>query len=291
MHKTAVIIVTHNSQTVLTRCLQALDRQTVPVPPDAVVLVDSGSADSDYLKPYQNRAGTTVYLEENIGFSRANNIGYGAVAQDVQDIQGVDQGVDFVLFLNPDAFLAPNSIELALAFLTQGENRNVGCIGGRLLGFDNDGGKATGHLDSTGVFRKWYGRWYDRSQGDMDNGQHLCQEDVPAICGAFLFCRKIMLDQIALTRENSKAVFDPDFFLYKEDIELCLRAKKADWRIIYLPEIIVQHCRGWQKDRQDISHQLRMTAAESELLLYRKHPSPYLLWALAKYLLVRWLRI
>ncbi|MCI5208737.1 MAG: hypothetical protein D3910_08075, partial [Candidatus Electrothrix sp. ATG2] len=100
-----------------------------------------------------------------------------------------------------------------------------------------------------------------------------------------------MLEQVAGQQESGAAVFDPDFFLYKEDIELCLRIRKAGWRLVSLPEILVYHCRGWQKDRQDISFQLRLTAAKSELLLYRKHPSPYILWALSKYLLVRWLKI
>ncbi|MCI5146265.1 MAG: hypothetical protein D3923_12225 [Candidatus Electrothrix sp. AR3] len=117
------------------------------------------------------------------------------------------------------------------------------------------------------------------------------EEDVPAVCGAFLFCRKTMLEQLALIQHNDSVVFDPDFFLYKEDIELCLRVRKSGWRITYLPEVVVYHCRGWQKKRQQIPHQLRLTAATSELLLYKKHPSPYIFWALAKYLLVRWLKV
>jgi GT2 family glycosyltransferase len=279
MRKTAVIIVTHNSQPVLLRCLTSLEQQTVP--PDTVVLVDSGSVDHNYLRPYQDHAGITVFFENNIGFSRANNIGYASVAQDT----------DFILFLNPDAFPEPDSIELALAFFSDKDNRDVGCIGGRLSGFDCDSGESTGRLDSTGVFRKWYGCWHDRSQGEADNGQRMVREDVPAVCGAFFFCRKTMLEQVSLIRGENKDVFDPDFFLYKEDIELCLRMRKAGWRIVYLPEIVVRHCRGWQKDRRLIPHQLRLTAAASELLLYRKHPSLYMLWALIKYLLVRWLRL
>lgn len=281
--KTAVIIVTHNSQAVLPRCLAALARQTVP--PDVLVLVDSGSVDTGYLQPYldhQTQIEISVLFVENVGFSQANNIGY----------QTVSQASDFILFLNPDAFPAPNSIELALAFFADNNNRQAGCIGARLLGFDCDRDlPADRRLDSTGVFRKWYGCWYDRGQGEADSGQYMTREEVPAVCGAFFFCRKSMLEQVAWKGEKGKAVFDPDFFLYKEDIELCLRIKKAGWWIIYLPEITVHHCRGWQQDRQRISYHLRLTAAKSELLLYHKHPSFYMFWALLKYLLVRFLRI
>ena len=287
MDTIAVIIVTHNAQAVLPRCLDALEQQSTP--PDYIILVDSGSSKTDYLqaqeKSYTQQEGRKthlkIFLKENIGFSQSNNIGYQAIAEEV----------DFVLFLNPDAFLAPNSIELALAFLV--DQPAVGCVGARLLGFDQESGSPSGRLDSTGVFRAWYGRWYDRHQGEIEDNQGQTQdvqEEVPALCGAFLFCRNTMLKQVALPGNHPAIIFDPDFFLYKEDIELCLRIRKAGWQIIYLPEVIAYHCRGWQKKRRQMSYSMRLTAAKSELLLYRKHPSPYIFWALLKYLLVRFLR-
>jgi GT2 family glycosyltransferase len=276
MAELAVIIVTHNSQDVLPRCLDALSRQTIQAD---IVLVDSGSKDVSYLDAYRQHPGIRVILEKNIGFSRANNIGG----------QAVSQTAEFILFLNPDAFLKEDTLQKALGFLE--ENKKIGCIGGRLLGFDKNSGLPTNLLDSTGVFRKWYGCWYDRSQGEKNRGQYPIQEDVPALCGAFLFCRQAMLSQLSLDRSNGSAIFDPDFFLYKEDIELCLRIRKAGWRIVYHPGIKVYHCRGWQKNRQQIPYQQRLAAAKSELLLYKKHPSLYILWAWSKYLLVRWLKI
>ena len=273
MKRVAIIIITHNSQSVLSRCLASLETQTLQ--PKCIVIVDSGSADTGYLQQYYDVARIKVLFEKNIGFSQANNCGYKAM----------DQSVDFVLFLNPDAFPEPESIELAISYLVQ--NGDVGCVSGRLLGFDSKRQRATGAIDSTGIFRKWYGCWYDRGQGESDIGRYGEQEDIPAACAAFLFCRKTMLDQVALLEH---VIFDPVFFLYKEDIELCLRIRKSHWRIVYLPDILVFHCRGWQS-RQQIPYQLRLTAAGSELLLYRKHPSPYVLWALAKYSLVRWLRV
>jgi GT2 family glycosyltransferase len=272
--KIAVIIVSHDSEAVLGRCLYSLEAQTLQ--PDTIVIVDSGSADTGYLQPLQDDERIALLLEENIGFSRANNLG----------CQAVREQADYLLFLNPDAFPAANVIELAVRYLTA--QQEVACVGGRLQGFDLNSNRPTGLLDSTGVFRKWYGCWYDRSQGEEDTGQFMEEEAVVAICGAFLFCRKTALQETALAE---KQVFDPDFFLYKEDIELCLRIRKAGWLLVYLPTILVYHCRGWQRNRQQIPWQIRLTAAESEVLLYKKHPSPYMLWAWTKYLLVRWLRI
>ena len=84
---------------------------------------------------------------------------------------------------------------------------------------------------------------------------------------------------------------DPAFFLYKEDIELCLRLRAAGWHLLYQPALRALHCRGWQSERQAVPWSLRLTAAANEIRLYCRHPSPYLLWALAKYALVRWLHI
>lgn len=274
MSMVSVIIVTHNSEGVIGQCLASLQEQTVR--PDSVILVDSGSTDRQYLEQYRQKGVLTqIVYEKNIGFARANNVGF----------RHVDPSSDFILFLNPDAFPAPDSVEKACIFLA--DNPRAGCVSGRLLGYDAEKMEESGRLDSTGVFRKWYGRWYDRGQGEPNENQYCSQEDLPAACGAFLFCRKTMLNQTAPAKG---AVFDSDFFMYKEDIELCLRIRKAHWRIVYLPDMIVYHCRGWQ-GRQQISHRLRLTAAESEILLYRKHPSPYMVWAMVKYGLVRWLRL
>ena len=65
----SVIIVTHDSATVLPACLDALDRQTRR--PDRVVVVDSGSADRGYLAALREKAGVTLLETDNIGFSRA----------------------------------------------------------------------------------------------------------------------------------------------------------------------------------------------------------------------------
>jgi len=275
MSRIAVIIVTHNSALVLKCCLQALFHQSVRA--QDILLVDTASVNPAYLEKIAagNQKISVVALDKNVGFARANNVGYSRC----------DPETEYVLFLNPDAFPAANALELAVEFLQH--NPGVACVGGRQLGWDPTQNRATGTLDSTGLFRKWYGRWYDRGHGQPDVGQYAEQEKVPAVCGAFMFCRREALEQVRL---SDGSVFDPGFFLYKEDIELCLRLRKAHWQLVYLPDIVVYHCRGWQ-GRKAMPRALRLTAARSEMYLYKKHPSPYFLWAFFKYLLVLVLRV
>lgn len=267
MMRVSAIIVSHNSHQVLSSCLDALERQTVVV--SEVIVVDCGSTDRGYLLPVRGRKGVKVIETANIGFSQANNLG----------MELVSPQTDFVLYLNPDTFLFPDFVDAALALCQ--DNPGVGMMSGKLCGYDFEKNEPTGRLDSTGVFQRWYGRWYDRGQGEEDCGQYETPAFPPALCGALLFCRMSALQELA------GPVFDPDFFLYKEDIELSLRLRKAGWQLLYHPRLLAYHCRGWKQERARMALEIRRMAAENEILLYRKHPSVFMIWACCKYLLVR----
>lgn len=266
------IIVTHDSAAVLPACLTALAQQTMPVA--GIVIVDSGSTDRGYLDPLRNQERLVLIEAENVGFGRANNIGMAAIPADAR----------IVLFLNPDTFLLPDSVARINQILDSREL--AGVVTGKLLAYDPVRARPTGLLDSTGIFRRWYGRWVDRGQGEADTGQYGTASLVPAVCGALMCCRIEALRSL-----GGNEVFDADFFLYKEDIELSLRMKKRGWQLVYDPSLVAYHCRGWRQDRRQIPYALRIMAAKNEILLYTKHPSPYIVWALAKYLLVRYSRI
>ena len=266
-----IIIVTHNSSDVLPRCLTHLAGQSVSI--TSITIVDSGSTDTHYLDDFAKKEGIKLILSDNIGFARANNLGYS----EITDRDGV------VVFLNPDTFLPENFLSQAVEVLS--ENLNAAIVSGKLLGFNPGQGEKTGKIDSTGIFRKWYGRWYDRGKGEDDSNRYSLIQQVPAVCGALMACR-----MESLHRYNGE-VFDSDFFLYKEDIELSLRLRRDGWKLIYDPRLVACHCRGWQNKRGRVPFALRFMAAKNEVMLYQKHPSPYILWAFLKYLLVGIFRV
>lgn len=266
-----IIIVTHNSSNELSLCLQAIGSQNHTV--DSITIVDSGSRDTAYLDSLCIKE-VRVLLRENVGFSTANNIGFESLKPSVEDI---------IIFLNPDAFLHDNAVSQIIRVFEQFED--VGCVTGKLNGYNLTEKKRTGLLDSTGIFRNWYGRWFDRGQGHVDSGLYDHIEDVQAVCGALMCCRVKALEVF------DGEIFDSTFFLYKEDIELSLRIRRNGWRLLYTPHIVADHCRGWSEDRGAVPYKNRLYSAGNEVKMYRKHPSLYMVWAIAKYVAVRLLRL
>jgi GT2 family glycosyltransferase len=55
-----------------------------------------------------------------------------------------------------------------------------------------------------------------------------------------LFCRRSALESVAADGE----VFDESFFMYKEDVDLSLRLRRAGWRLMYSPQVTAGHVRG-----------------------------------------------
>jgi len=271
--RVAVIIVTYNSARVLRRCIEALLSQIRL--PDAVIVVDNASEDSSYLDFLRELSlCRLIPLSRNEGFCGGNNLGYAAAS-----------GFDYILFLNPDAFLAPSFIRDALAAMADPENSAVGVLSGTLLGFDVVAGGPTGKLDSTGIFQTWYGKWYDRGQGEQYSAIEIDSdkiETVPALCGALMFCRKQALEEATL---RGREIFDDTFFMYKEDVDLSLRLKRRGWTIGFCAKLRCYHGRGWT-NRNMMTPISKYLSARNELRVCLRNNAKGLLYSALKYFYV-----
>jgi GT2 family glycosyltransferase len=271
---TAVIIVTHNSQLFLPKAMQALQQQTRPA--DQIVIVDSGSEDTRYLEPYRSLPSIKVLLAEgDIGFCRGNNIGF----------QHIPEQCKYVFLVNPDLFLTPDYLEKAAAYMEQPQAARWAALTGTTLGYDIQGDRPTGRYDTTGVFSTWYGRWYDRAQGEWEQpGRFAKDEEIPAICGANFFCRRAALDQVLL---RGSEILDSSFYMYKEDIDLSLRLRRKGWRLQFVPDLFAYHCRGWSPDRRQMARWCRLCSARNDWRIHWSSRSPHkLLYAGLKWIAV-----
>jgi N-acetylglucosaminyl-diphospho-decaprenol L-rhamnosyltransferase len=269
----AVIIVTYNSSGVLRRCIDSLMSQTRL--PDVVIVVDNCSSDTSYLEFLNEIPNCQLLrLPRNEGFCGGNNRGFALAGE-----------FEHILFLNPDAFLAKSFVEDATAIMKDTRNSNIGALGGALLGFDVAADRPTGKLDSTGIFQTWYGKWYDRGQGaayPAGDQESFRTESVPALCGALMFCRRKALEEVII---RATEIFDSTFFMYKEDIDLSLRLRRAGWVVAYCAYLQCHHGRGWA-GRTAMAPFAKYLSARNELRLCLRNYATGIVYSSIKFLYV-----
>jgi GT2 family glycosyltransferase len=198
----------------------------------------------------------------NLGFGAANNLA-------LELAQG-----RFIVLLNSDAFLCHDSLRISVQFMK--EHSEVGLAGGRLVGRDFSWQPSARMFPSilsdflvlSGLAHRFpksrfFGR-FDRTWADPTQ-----PAEVDWVPGAFSIIRADALRKVGF--------FDPDFFLYSEEVDLCRRIQQAGYRIMYWPEIVVIHI-GGESSRQIGPTEISSTGAQlirwrmrSTLIYYRKH--------------------
>ena len=222
-------IVNHGSFDDLERCLESLARQSLPAA--AIVVYDTGEDPA--------RFETERAAHPEILFESGPNRGYaGGANRVVERLTSETTPLDYILVLNPD-------VELDSDFslhLIEGIDRRprVAIATGKLLRPDRR------TLDSAGIFFPRHGRPRDRGSDALDRGQFDAVELVDAVSGAAMMLRIAALDDLTLEGE----LFDESFFAYHEDTDLCWRARRFGWQILYEPRAIGVHVRGWQRARR-----------------------------------------
>jgi len=258
----SVLIVSFNTEKVLRECLQALEVASEGLKVE-VIVIDNASRDQSV--GMLRAEWPDVHLIEtqvNLGFGGANNKAYEAARG------------RYIVLLNSDAFLAPDALRISLAKMEA--NPEVGLAGGRLI--SRDGGlqpsarsfpALTTHILVMSGLADRYPKSKFFGQADRTWANPMEPADVDWVPGAYSIIRDEVLREVGF--------FDPIFFLYYEEVDLCYRIKAGGYRILYWPDIVVVHI-GGESSRQvktlEMSHtgaQLVLWRMRSTLLYYRKH--------------------
>jgi len=265
-----VVTVTYNSDRFFDEYLNALRAQTRM--PDLVVIVDSGSTQTEFLDRTASYPGPIeVRLETNRGYCVGNNIGWRRV-----------RDFDYILFLNPDAFIAPDFIERAVDYMET--ESKVGMVMPSLIRYDIERHEPLDAIDSTGVVRNWHGfPERDQSKPVKALTRYRGPNRIPWVCAAVVLCRREAINAVI---EPGDQVFDESFFMYKDDTDVSWRIRRAGWHVIHHPGLLGYHCRGWQ-DRRSMSRSARILSVRNEIKMCWKNRSPFLIAILFKYVLVR----
>ena len=220
------LVVNRNAKDDLLQALKTFFA-SADVPVDAVV-VDNDSSDGSAAAVTDEFPQVTVLVQsKDLGYGRAANVG-------LERCQG-----RFVLLLSPDVRLEPQCVGRLADFLLT--RPDAGAVGPKLLlpsGKPDPDARRAFPIPST-LFYQTVGlaRLFPKSpRFGRANMGHLPDSDVHEMDAGTAAC--LMLRRSALDRVG---FFDPRYFMFGEDLDLCYRLKLGGWKIFYLPSAVAHN--------------------------------------------------
>jgi N-acetylglucosaminyl-diphospho-decaprenol L-rhamnosyltransferase len=238
----SVIVVNWNVRNLLQDCLRSVIQSMHSSAYDwELFVVDNASSDgSADMVRYCFPQAHLITNDQNIGFARANN-------QAFLQCRG-----EFVLLLNPDTIVLDNAIDSLLK--TVYRRPNVAVVGCRMVGEDGTVQRWTGGsaptLRSIATHFLYLNRFLPRSWTAKTLylvGDPIDDRDVGWVSGACMLIRRKSLD---------KTIFGERFFMYGEDMELCLRLGSEGWKVTYVPRATIVHYDGASIRQQGVEGEL-----------------------------------
>jgi N-acetylglucosaminyl-diphospho-decaprenol L-rhamnosyltransferase len=263
--KIAIVVINYRTAQMTLDCLASLEPQMRRFPDSHVVLVDSASGDGSAEVFEREKSArewnswlSNIRLAENRGFSAGNNAGI-AFADRIGRF-------DAYLLLNSDTLVRAGALE-ALGTVLESD-ASVGLVGPRLEW--GDGGlqvscfrkispisellsaAKTGPV--TRLFSGGEVAIFDPPSGEVVNG--VVGDGRPEMDWISFACVLIRRDVV-----SQIGPMDEGFFMYFEDVDYCLRARQAGWRIAYAPSARVVHLRGGRTPESFAVEELRRRPA------------------------------
>jgi N-acetylglucosaminyl-diphospho-decaprenol L-rhamnosyltransferase len=226
-HDVCAIVVSHNSKRWLAPALGSLFEHAGALDLDVVVVDNGDDGSAEYVEDHFERA--RAIRCSNRGFAHANNCGMATA------------DARYLLLLNPDTEVVDGTLAKLVAHMD--DSPEVGLVGCRQI--DAEGrlcptvrrfpgvGRALG--EAVGPERlPFRAGWLGECELDLSRYDEELACDWTS--GSFLFVRREALE--------SAGFLDERFFFYSEEVDLCLRVKRAGWEIRHLPQFTIAHYGG-----------------------------------------------
>ncbi len=217
MKKVAIIIVNYNGREYLADCLASLFNLDYPKSEYKIFLVDNASTDGSLLFVKHNFPGVEVIeSKENLGFAEGNNI----VMR-----KALAENFDYVCLINQDTISEPDFLSKLVEVAAK--DAKIAAVQPRLMLYPekdkvNSLGNSIHYLGfgfSSGGYQKF--------TGDLE------PKEIAYASGAAVLIKSEVLKKIGL--------FDPDFFMYHEDLDLGWRMRMAGYKILVVPDAVIYH--------------------------------------------------
>ena len=234
--RVVIIIVNYKTAALTTACLQSLAAERCTDESFRVVVVDNQSGDGDCLARTLEDRGWSSWVsllvaEKNGGFSYGNNRG-------IEHAVATNAHPEYLLLLNPDTEVRGGAVQALVDFMDK--HPKVGIAGSS---FENPDG-----TDWPIAFR------FFSIASEFERGMRLgfvsrllrrhiaardmkgCEGQVDWVAGASMMVRREVFESVGL--------LDEGFFLYYEEVDFCLRARRCGWPCWYVPSSRVMHISG-----------------------------------------------
>jgi GT2 family glycosyltransferase len=239
----SVIIVNHDGEAHLGRCLESLDGSGAEV-----LLVDNASRDDSLLLVRERFPEVEVLpQDENLGFAAANNLAAAKASGEA------------LLLLNADAWLEAGALDLLAGKLS--DRPDVGLVAPRLRYPDGR------RQFSWSPARGFVGEVLQKARNPFE-AQAWAHGSLARWLARVVGPTWYTAACVMVRAEAFRAVggFDESFFMYFEDVDLCLRLSAAGWRLAQEPRAVVCHA-GGVAGRSEVDDLYR----PSQLRYYRLH--------------------
>lgn len=265
----SIVIVAYKSRDEIGACLRSVPRSLAGGREVQVVVVDNSPGDGTG-GVVRHDFPWVKYLApgENLGFGRANNVGYAQTSG------------EFVLFLNPDTVVNEGALAHCVGRLQT--DVRIGLVSPRLM-------RPDGAMDLAcrrSIPTAWDGLCRASGLAGMFPrtaffaGYNLTHLDpvgtyqVGAINGAFMLAPRKVLERVA----PEGKVFDENFFMYGDDLDFCLRVTQAGKRIVYDGRVQIIHLKGVSVAKDFDAMSQAIFDANRDVYLKHFGTSPWARW-------------
>jgi N-acetylglucosaminyl-diphospho-decaprenol L-rhamnosyltransferase len=255
LESTTAVVVNYETPDYTIRAVRALLDDGMPL--ERVVVVDNGSTDGSVERLQAELPGCRIErIEDNVGYARAGNRGAALLPGDAY------------LLVNSDAFVErPGSLQVLIGALA---DPGVGIVVPRLLNEDRTlqpnampvTTPGVALVRASGVSRLIPNRWQTRWSTHWD---HSTTQDIESADGPVYLVRGALWDELGGYTERE--------YMYAEDLDLCLRARRAGWRIRFVREAEFVHV-GMGSTSRWTSAERSERIGRSEAAMIREHLSP-----------------
>jgi len=158
---------------------------------------------------------------KNLGFAEGNNVGIR---------RALEKGADYVLLLNNDTVVDP---EFLGELVKVGESdERIGIVGPKVYYYDYNGRKDVIHSAGAKIYMR-RGTAPPIGINEVDRGQYDVLRQVDYLEGACMLIKRDAIHKIGL--------LSPEYFMYWEETDWCVRAHKAGYKTVYVPRAVVWH--------------------------------------------------